>query len=129
MRRNANMLWAAIGGCVLLVLGSCPAVHAQTQRAPQPTPNITTPHQVAVTGCLRRAGMPGTYAITDETGTTWVLTSNSADIDLSRQVMHVVAVTGKEAPGGSSPNDGQPGNPPRSLRVLTLKTLSPSCTR
>jgi hypothetical protein len=128
-----NRTWkrsATRGALLSLVLSMYLAAAAQDDQPPHPPPpTISTPHQIAVTGCLRRAERPGTYAITGEAGTTWLLTANSPDLDLSRQVMHVVTVTGKEAPADSGRNQGDSGNSPRTLRVLTLETVSPSCTR
>jgi hypothetical protein len=125
MNHRWNRFWLAVSVLMTLAVG----LFAQTGQTPQPPPNIGTPHQIAVTGCLHRATLPNTYTITDETGTTWLLTSARPEIDLSTQVMRVVNVTGKELPADPEAKKSEPGSAPRTLRVLTLTTLSPSCTR
>ncbi|MGB8889695.1 MAG: hypothetical protein WCC87_23430 [Candidatus Korobacteraceae bacterium] len=104
------------------------------QSGASPGGTVTTPLQVAVTGCLRRGGESGGYYISDQNGTTWKLTSSS--VNLAEHVQHSVMVTGKPIANtqeqgsnnqGSKTEAGSKAQP--SLRVLTLKVLSPSCTR
>ncbi len=121
----------------LLVLAACAFGSAQTASAgdPQtshPPANINTPHQLVITGCLRRDSH-GTYFITDENGKTWSLIAGSDSVDLSKHVFHAVRITGKEAPNAKLPVSGENSQtqapPPSVLRVLTLEVLSNSCTR
>ncbi|HLI62588.1 MAG TPA: hypothetical protein VKV05_04255 [Terriglobales bacterium] len=91
------------------------------------------PIQIAATGCLRR-GNQGGYFLTDQDGNTWKLSSKT--VDLAAQVNHSVTVGGKPGPIEKplEPNHEQSGvatggRPAHALEVLTLKTLSPSCTR
>jgi hypothetical protein len=95
--------------------------------------DATASRQVQVTGCLRR-GSSGTYYLSAQDGEKWQLSSTT--VDLAQHVMHSVAVIG--TPGqamqskiGRKPEgDGQSGvNGARPLEVLSLKMLSPSCTR
>jgi hypothetical protein len=124
----------------LLVVGST-ALESTESAAPvawqssQPPANVSAPHQLAVTGCLRRDSNGG-YSITDQNGKTWELVPGSSDIDLSRQIFHVVEVTGKAGPIAKPPQSQTPPDnsgtqaPPRvKLQVLTLEVLSNSCTR
>jgi hypothetical protein len=128
-----------------LTLSACiafaAAAFAQTgagQNPPQsahPPANIGMPHQLALTGCLKRGNAAGTFALTDQTGKTWTLISGSSDVDLSKHIFHVVTVGAKDIPpsqqheaAGQAAEDSQ--SPPRlALRVLTLEVVSRSCTR
>jgi hypothetical protein len=125
---------------VFVVLSLCPRLAAQSSAAPNPqgqaSPGgaVTTPLQVAVTGCLKRGGESGGYYISDRNGTTWKLTSSS--VNLAEHVYHSVIVTGKPIANPQQQGNNQAGGeteegskPQPSLRVLTLKMLSPSCTR
>ena len=104
------------------------------QQNSRPPGNISTPLQILVTGCLKRAS-DGGYYITDRNGTTWELVAGDSSIDLARHIFHTVSITGKHA----SPAKQQGGNnesqrtgtgaPHSTLRVLSLQVLSPSCTR
>jgi hypothetical protein len=94
----------------------------------------TPPIQVEVTGCVKR-GVNGGYYIKDQNGHVWGLVSSK--VNLSGQVEHSVSITGKPAallhPQETQPESGQQtgteGNHSTNLQVLTLKMLSPSCTR
>ncbi|MGC2109064.1 MAG: hypothetical protein WA655_06070 [Candidatus Korobacteraceae bacterium] len=88
-----------------------------------------------MTGCLKRSSTTGGYSISDQNGTIWELKSSS--VNLTEQVNHSVTVTGKPVsaseqqgsntqPSGDTPAGSKPQY---ILRVLTLKMLSPSCTR
>lgn len=60
---------------------------------------------VTATGCLERSTNGSGYQLTDQsTNTTYQLSANSSDIDLSAQVGHTVTVTGtsSSASGASS---------------------------
>ena len=121
-----------------IVLSSCAIASAQTSGVPasaqnnHPPANINTPHQLVVTGCLRRDSA-GAYSLTGETGKTWNLIAGSDSVDLSKHVFHAVKITGKEAPNANLPsasdNSQAQSPPPAVLRVLTLEVLSNSCTR
>lgn len=123
-----------MAGSLTLAGAQTGAPHVEGQSSPPPA-NISAPHQLAVTGCLRRDSNGG-YSITDQNGKTWELVSGSSEIDLSRQIFHVVEVTGKAAPVAKPPQSQTPPDssgtqtPPRiRLQVLTLEMLSNSCTR
>ena len=120
----------------------CPRLSAQSSSTQDPQSGavpggvVTNPLQIAVTGCLQRGGESGGYYISDQNGTTWKLTSST--VNLAEHLSHSVMVTGKPiaTPQQQGNNgDGQGGKteggskPQPSLRVLTLKMLSPSCTR
>ena len=135
------MKWAsgtALLALALLSLGSwlsAQAAGAQDSR-PQAAPHHWTaspPIQILATGCLRR-GNQGGYFLTDQDGNTWKLTSKA--VDLATQVNHSVTIGGK--PGElENPQQGNHeekgtatgGRAAHPLEVLTLKVLSPSCTR
>ena len=108
---------------------------SQSGQSPTTPPHVMTPPlQILVSGCLKRSS-DGGYYLTDSNGITWQLSSNS--VNLGDQVMHVVSVAGKPGTMGQpeqSPNQAagkpQPSDTSaRSLRVITLKMLSNSCTR
>lgn len=94
----------------------------------------TPPIQVEVTGCLKR-GETGGYYVKDQNGHIWDLVSSK--VNLSGQVEHSVAISGKpaallhpqETQQESGRQTGTEGNHSTNLQVLTLKMLSPSCTR
>jgi hypothetical protein len=93
---------------------------------------VTTPLQIAVTGCLKREGEDGGYFIVARNGTTWNLTANG--MNLSERVNQNVTITGKpDANTEQSDNHGrkteESGKPEITLRVLTVKTLTPKCGR
>ncbi len=102
-----------------------------------PPANIGMPHQIEITGCLKRGNEAGTFALTDVNGRTWALISGNSDVNLSKHIFHAVTITGKEVPtsqqhngAGDQPQASQQSNNPRlELRVLTLEVLSRSCTR
>lgn len=136
-----HSLKLALSFIAFAVIGLGPAIRAQNtatesgQQAPSPPANINTPHQILVTGCLKRGNEAGGYYIKDQNGKTWELVSGSSGIDLSAHVQHAVTITGKEVTtpkdqeAAKQPSESAEGNPHSDLRVLTLKMLSPSCTR
>ena len=108
---------------------------AQSGQSPANPPRVMTPPlQILVTGCLKRSS-DGGYYLTDSNGTTWQLSSNS--LNLGDHVMHVVSVAGKpDSLGKAEQSPNQPAgksqpenNAVHSLRVMTLKMVSNSCTR
>lgn len=108
------------------------AQNSQPQTAPHPW-TASPPIQILATGCLRR-GNQGGYFLTDQNGNTWELTSKS--VDLAAQVQHSVTVAGKpgelENPRQANHEEkgaATGGRVAHPLDVLTLKMLSPSCTR
>jgi len=106
----------------------------QSGQQPATPPRMATPPlQILVTGCLKRSS-DGSYYLTDSNGTTWQLSSSS--VNLGEHIMHVVSVGGKPASFDKVQQAGQPSdktkpadNPAHSLRVVTLKMVSNSCTR
>ncbi len=91
--------------------------------------------QIAVTGCLKRGHENGGYYITDQDGRTWELIANG--VDLAEHLNHSVTVSGKpmnastqrEANKEQSEKAEGGGNPHFDLKVMSVKMLSPSCTR
>lgn len=122
---------------LLVGLGGTPALLAQAAgAAPNPTANqggtVTPPIQIALTGCLRRTGADNAFYLADRNGTTWKLVSDS--VPLSEHMNQSVTVTGKvlrtpKQPEGSTQQSGGTTASGPELRVLTIQTLSPSCTR
>ncbi len=124
---------------VLLLTGSF--AMAQTVAQPNgqtvmnPPGTVTTPLQISVTGCLKKGHEAGGYFITDQNGMTWELTPGN--VNLAEQVNHSVQIAGKpitptakqEAKMGASEKSEAAGNKVHDLRVVSLKMLSPSCTR
>jgi hypothetical protein len=100
-----------------------------------PPGTVTTPLQISVTGCLKKGHEAGGYFITDQNGTTWELTPGN--VNLAEQVNHSVQIAGKpitatakqEAKMGADEKTEAAGNKVHDLRVVSLKMLSPSCTR
>ena len=130
----------AIAVLALSLIACAPQLGAQASDAqsgqPPATPprTMTPPLQILVTGCLKRSN-DGGYQLTDANGTTWQLSSDS--VNLRDHVMHVVSVAGKPGTLGKADQSpsrpaGQPeaaDNTAHSLRVITLKMVSNSCTR
>jgi hypothetical protein len=95
----------------------------------------STHHMINVTGCLKKGNEAGGFYITDDSGTTWELSSKS--VDLSAHVNHVVSVAGHEMPRSKadeskteqSEKSESGGNKYMDLKVAQLKMVSPSCTR
>jgi len=119
--------------CSLLL---CAQETPQNAQSGAKTPTAGTHHQVVVTGCLKRRSEPGHYYITDQDSRTWELSSSS--VDLSKEINHVVTVSGhekvlpKSEAAKNSPNEkaGAGGDQfSYSLTVMELTTLSTSCTR
>lgn len=123
---------------VFLIL--CPLLAAQsggTQDAQSgaSTGRVATPPiQIMVTGCLKRGAESGSYYIGDQNGTTWKLTSSG--VNLAEHVNHSVMITGKPVTNTQQQSNNEQGGkteegckPQPGLRVLTVKMLSPSCTR
>jgi len=124
---------------VFALLGLCPLLPAQfiTGQDMQSGVNpggttVTTPLQIAVSGCLKRGAERNGYYIADKNGTTWQLVPNG--VNLAEHLNHNVMITGKPDTNANqqSHNDqnrktGQDGKPQVSVRVLTVKTLGVSC--
>ncbi len=99
----------------------------------KPAANVGMPHQILVTGCLKRGNQADTFVIADQNGTSWELVSGSSAVDLSKHIFHAVRITGKEVPSSQKPESSAQSAPSdtthHELRVLTLQVLSRSCTR
>jgi hypothetical protein len=121
------MKYLARIGCQLgfSAMLALPAWLAAQNGSPQPRTNIETPHQILVTGCLKRGNQPGTFVISDQNGTTWELVSDTSGIDLAQHIFHSVSIGGKEVPVPQKAG----GAPEHELRVVSLRVLSRSCTR
>ena len=124
----------------LAFLSLCPPLPAQSSAGSQnaqtgmnPGGTVTTPLQVAVTGCLKRGNEGAGYFIADQNGTRWKLVPNG--VNLAEHINHSVMVTGKPVTSDAQADNEQgvktkeDAKPQPSLRVLTIKMLSPSCTR
>jgi hypothetical protein len=118
--------------CCLILATGCWGQSTETQAGQQhggPPANIGMPHQMAITGCLRHNTQPEGYYLTGENGVSWKLIPGE-NVDLSAHVLHSVTVTGKAAnEAGEKLVGGETTKDKPVLRVLTLKVLSPSCTR
>lgn len=95
----------------------------------------STHHMVNITGCLKKGSEAGGYYITDDSGTTWELSSKA--VDLSEHVGHVVSVAGHEMPRSAaeeakteqSEKSESGGSKYMDLKVAQLKMVSESCTK
>ena len=134
--RRAGFLVCLLVVAALSLAGVAIAQSSDTSGSPpaaHPGGFATNPLQVALTGCLKRSSVTGKFVLADQGGSSWELTSPS--IDLAPQLNHSVTVTGKPVSSAPPPNGQQNGavadtdRPQHVLRVLTLKMLSPSCTR
>jgi hypothetical protein len=130
-----SVLTAGMTVLTLLSLARCCCAQSggeQSGQVTSPPANISTPHQILLTGCLKRDSN-ARYYMTDQNGKTWELFSEN--INLAAHVYHSVTITGKEAPKQQEDRSQQSeaskagGVPAIELRVITLKMLSPSCTR
>ena len=116
MIRSLSALLACVSAAAILT----PGVSAQQ-------PNLAPSHQLLITGCLRRNAEGAAYSITDAQGRSWRLVGEAdSDVHLQDHVFHVVTVTGKEAQNNTH---DAPTNQLPTLRVLSLKMVSNSCTR
>ena len=132
---------AKLCGMLYILLAAAPLLLAQAggMQGPQsgnaPPRTVSPPIQVRLSGCLK-ANDHGGYYITDQNGDTWELIPGN-NVDLAEHVYHSVIVTGKpaslapqkEMKSESGEKAEAEGCPRHQLRVLTLKMLSPSCTR
>jgi len=79
---------------------------------------------MALRGCLKHVANGDGYYIADEEGRTWRLVANG--VNLAEHVNQRVMLTGK--PDSPQPQMGRAVKELQlSMRVLTVKTLSPSC--
>lgn len=124
----------ALVGIVLLLLPPAGAIQNEPSNGTLPL-TVTPPVQVRVVGCVKRGNETGRYYLSDQNGIKWELIP-SGQLNLAEYVNHSVAITGKPTalsqPEGVNEATRNPDTNTRSrheLRILTLKTLSPSCTR
>jgi hypothetical protein len=128
----------AIGLAALAFLALASLLTAQSSSAQNDQSNATAgrtaspPLQILVTGCLKRGNEAGEYSLADQNGTIWKLTSTT--VNLAEHVNHSVSVGGKPVVPPKQPENNASGGqteskPQPTLRVLTLKMLSNSCTR
>lgn len=123
-------LHAAVVLLAIFVTSLSMQAQSDSSQSNQTPPDSAKPIQV--TGCLRRANDGGFY-LSDQDGRKWILSSTTAS--LAQHVMHSVTVTGKPIPAARSQIGRNPQaadssvNAARPMDVLSLKMLSPSCTR
>ena len=80
--------------------------------------------QTTVEGCL--SGSSGGYMLTDQNGTMYQLSGDTAK--LSEHVGHEVKVSGTASSGGSSePANGASGGAQQTLQVSSVKHISKTC--
>jgi len=114
----------------VIVLGLCRLMPAQSSGGQDPQPGISPggsvnhPLQIAVSGCLKRVGEG--YSIADDTGRTWKLVGDG--VNFAEHVDQRVMIAGKPDTTAQQQERGVEGsNLQLSVRVLTIKTVSPSC--
>lgn len=80
--------------------------------------------QTTVEGCL--SGSRGSYMLTDQNGTMYQLSGDTAK--LSEHVGHEIKVTGSSSAGGStdSASDASAGTP-QTIQVTSVKHISKTC--
>jgi hypothetical protein len=80
--------------------------------------------QTTVEGCL--SGSSGSYMLTDQNGTMYQLSGDTAK--LSEHVGHEVKVSGTSSSGGGSePSNGASGAAQQTLQVSSVKHISKTC--
>jgi len=96
------------------------------QAGSNPGVTVTSPLQIAVTGCLKREAK-GEYYIADKNGRTWNLVPNG--VKLSSHLNQEVMVTGKPATDNQQQSDKQVerGKHQLALQVVTVKPINSSC--
>lgn len=121
------------GLMLVAILSTVTVLQAQSAGAKGlPSRDPTASGQIQATGCLRR-GNDGNYFLAGRDGQKWELSSTT--VDLAQHLMHSVTVTGKpgarKSQAGKKPEEtgGSGLYGARPLEVLSLKMLSPSCTR
>jgi hypothetical protein len=127
--------WAAVAFLCLWSLLMSGQDTMQNSQSSMGQKTASTHHMINVTGCLKKGSEPGGYNITDESGTTWELSSKT--VDLSAHVNHVVSVAGHEMPRSKteeakteqSEKSESGGNKYFDLKVAQLNMVSPSCTK
>src|SRR5260370_6964860 len=79
-----------------------------------------------VEGCL--SGSDGNYTLTDQTGTSYKLTGDTAK--LSEHIGHEVKITGTKSSAsatGASDTMGQTGGAQQAIEVTSVKHVSKTC--
>ena len=79
--------------------------------------------QTTVEGCL--SGSSGSYMLTDQNGTMYQLSGDTAK--LSEHVGHEIKVSGTSSSGGSEPSNGASGGAQQTLQVSSVKHISKTC--
>lgn len=87
-------------------------------------PRTSAAGQTTVEGCL--SGSSGSYMLTDQNGTMYQLSGDTAK--LSEHVGHEVKVSGTSSSGGSTePANGASGGAQQTLQVSSVKHISKTC--
>ena len=125
--------WAGLVFLTLSSLCLCAQDTPQNSQTKQ-APSVKSGVLVNVTGCLKKNAATGGYYVSDGQGRTWELSSKK--VDLSKQVFHVVSVSGHPSGGVSTAEGkGEQGQTPEganqhfALDVTELEMVSNSCTR
>lgn len=120
---------AGLVALTMLSLSSLVSAQASGGQDVQPGTNpggsVTHPLQIALRGCLKHATNDDGYYIADDNGRTWRLVANG--VNLAEHVNQRVMLTGRPDSGPQQQTEGAVKEPQLSMRVLTVKTLSPSC--
>src|SRR6516164_7920313 len=87
---------------------------------------VSHPLQISVSGCLKPVSNGEGYSIADDTGRTWKLVGDG--VNFAEHVDQRVMIAGKPDTTAQQQERGVEGsNLQLSVRVLTIKTVSPSC--
>lgn len=104
----------------VLLLASLWATAQNSQQSSQ----TSAAGQTTVEGCLSGSG--GSYMLTDQNGTMYQLSGDTAK--LSEHVGHEVKITGTSSSGGNGEAaSGASAGAQQTLRVSTLKHISKTC--
>ena len=126
-RRLVRAGFIALASLGLFLLLMAQANGQDTHPAANPGGTVTSPLQIAVSGCLKYTDKSGEYSIVDNQGRIWKLVPGS--VSLAEKVNHRVMITGK--PETTNPAQTENLQDARrqqvGVRVLTVKMLSASC--
>ena len=124
--RAGSIVLASLG---LFLLMMTQANGQDTHPAGNPGGTVTSPLQIAVSGCLKYTDKSGEYSIMDNEGRIWKLLPGG--VSLAEEVNHRVMITAKPETTNQAQTENlqDPRRQQVGLRVLTVKMLSASCAR